>query len=137
MGHIPTADESGGRHSAVWVPCQDRASWILAETTHRAFPDRTERAPRCEVGTVDFDAATGTLEQVGRRGRATVEPLDPDRAEPLMGRSCRADGVERNPDRFGDPRTGTKSWCSSASSRTVVARDQSYDPPASNSDSSS
>lgn len=130
MAHLTTASEEGPRHSPVWFLWEDECLWILANRQERTFPDRIERDSRCAVGIVDFDPATGRLHHVGVRGRATVEPLDPDRAERLLERYFRTDKDHWNQDRFGDPHEwGDEMVFVRVVPETVVARDQSYQPP--------
>ena len=64
------------------------------------------------------------------RGTATVEPLEPDRAERLLGRYFRTEKEYWNEERFGDPREwGDQLVFIRFDPETVVARDQSYAPP--------
>lgn len=131
MAHLTTVSNDGApRHSPVWFLREDGHLWILANRAERTFPDRIDREPRCAVGLVDFDPSTGRLHHVGLRGRATVEPLDPDRAERLLRRYFRADKEAWNLDRFGDPREwGDEMVFVRFTPSSVVARDQSYAPP--------
>ena len=126
FAHLATASEQGPRSSPVWFLWEDESIWILADRAASSFEKRIERDPRCAISVVDFDPSTGRVHHVGMRGRATVEPFDPERAKRLLSRYL--DGptdawdpmfakVLANPDdhvfvRF-DP-------------ETVVARDQSY-----------
>lgn len=130
MAHLTTASEEGPRHSPVWFLWEDECLWILANTVERTFPDRIERDPHCAVGIVDFDPTTGRLHHVGFRGRATVEPLNPDRAERLLKRYFQTDKEKWDKDRFGDPHEwGDEMVFIRFVPETVVARDQSYEPP--------
>lgn len=130
IAHLTTASDNGSRHSPVWFLWEEGSLWILANTTKRSFPDRIERDPRCAVGVVDFDPETGRLQHVGFRGRATVESLDPDRAERLLGRYFQTSKDEWNIERFGDPQEwGDEMVFIRFRPETVVVRDQSYDPP--------
>jgi nitroimidazol reductase NimA-like FMN-containing flavoprotein (pyridoxamine 5'-phosphate oxidase superfamily) len=131
MAHLATTTGDAGRGSPVWFLWEDEAVWILANTDRRTFPDRIERHPDCEVTLVDFDPTTGRLEHVGLRGRGTVEPLEPDRAERLLERYFRAEKSTWNRERFGDPREWDEEMVFvRVDPETVVARDQSYAPPA-------
>lgn len=130
MAHLTTSSADGPRHSPVWFLWEEECLWILANTAERTFPDRIERDPRCAVGIVDFDPTTGRLHHVGFRGRATVEPLDPDRAERLLERYFRTGSENWNGDRFGDPHEwGEEMVFIRFVPETVLARDQSYEPP--------
>lgn len=130
MAHLTTASPQGPRHSPVWFLWEDGYLWVIADSAQRSFPDRIERDPRCAIGIVDFDATTGRLHHVGFRGRATVEPHDPERAERLLTRYFRADKDRWNRERFGDPHEwGDQMVFVRFDPETVVARDQTYDPP--------
>lgn len=130
IAHLATNSPDGGRHAPVWFLWEDEAIWIIADGSKRSFPDRIEREPRCAIGIVDFDPTTGRLVHLGFRGRATIEPHDPERAERLMERYFRAPKSEWDADRFGDPeRWGDDFVFVRFEPTTVVARDQSYEPP--------
>lgn len=131
MAHLTTTAEEGPRHSPVWFLWEEECLWIIADTSKRTFTDRIERNPACSVGIVDFDPTTGRLHHIGFRGRATVEPLDPDRAERLLERYFRTDKEQWDQERFGDPQEwGDELVFVRFVPETVVARDQSYDLPA-------
>lgn len=132
MAHLSTVSPEGyPRHAPVWFLWEDEVVWIIADRSQRSFPDRIEDQPNCALGIVDFEPTTGRLHHVGMRGTASIEALDPDRAERLMGRYFRAEKDAWNTDRFGDP----QEWDDSLvfirfEPETVVMRDQSYTPPA-------
>lgn len=130
IAHLSTSTEEGPRHSPVWFLWEDEQLWILANRDRRTFPDRIEREPVCAIGIVDFDPVTGRLHHVGFRGKASIEPLDPARAERLLGRYFQAPTDAWNRERFGDPREwGDEMVFVRFSPTTVVVRDQSYIPP--------
>ncbi len=131
MAHLSTVGEGGARHAPLWFLWEDDAIWMIADRSQRTFPDRIERDPRCAIGIVDFDPDVGRLHHVSMRGRAKIEPLDPDRAERLLQRYFRAPKNEWNRDRFGAPQTWGEAFVFvKFDPSTVRARDQSYDVPA-------
>jgi Pyridoxamine 5'-phosphate oxidase len=129
FAHLATTSEQGARDSPVWFLWEDAAIWILCSLRSDSFPRRIQRDPRCAIGIVDFDRATGLVQHVGLRGRAAVEPFDAGRAARLLARylgpdrdawDARFRATLRNEDdealiRF-DP-------------ESIVARDQSYACP--------
>jgi hypothetical protein len=56
-----------------------------------------EHEPRCAIGIVDFDRATGLVQHVGMRGRASVETFDVGRALRLLARYLGADQAQWDP----------------------------------------
>jgi len=86
FAHLATASEHGPRESPVWFLWEGGALWIIGNYKTDTFPKRIEREPRCAVGVVDFDAASGLVQHVGLRGRASLTPHDPARMERLLGR---------------------------------------------------
>jgi hypothetical protein len=86
FAHLATASEQGPRESPVWFLWEEGALWIIGNYKTDTFPKRVEREPRCAVGIVDFDAATGLVQHAGFRGRASLMPHDPARMERLLSR---------------------------------------------------
>ncbi len=86
FAHLATASEHGPRESPVWFLWEEGALWIIGNYKTDTFPKRIEREPRCAVGVVDFEVATGLVRHVGFRGRARLAPHDPARMERLLGR---------------------------------------------------
>ena len=86
FAHLATASEDGPRESPVWFLWEEGALWIIGNYRTDTFPRRVEREPRCAVGVVDFDAATGLVQHAGFRGRARLTPHDPARMERLLSR---------------------------------------------------
>lgn len=125
FAHLATTSEHGPRESPVWFLWEDGALWIIGSRETDTFPDRIEREPRCAIGIVDFDRERGLVQHVGFRGRATVQPFDPQRARRLL---CRYLGTpeEEWDGRFrctlGDPANILVRF----DPETVVARDVSY-----------
>ena len=86
FAHLATASEQGPRESPVWFLWEEGALWVIGNYRTDTFPRRIEREPRCAVGVVDFDPATGLVRHAGFRGRAGLAPHDPGRMERLLGR---------------------------------------------------
>lgn len=86
FAHLATASGEGPRESPVWFLWEDEALWIIGNHQTDTFPKRIEREPRCAIGIVDFNAATGLVQHVGFRGRARLEPHDRDRMKRLLSR---------------------------------------------------
>jgi hypothetical protein len=98
---------------------------MIGGYTIDAFPKRLEKEPRCAVGIVDGDMATGQVQPVGFRGRAHLEPHDENLMERLLRRYVGAN------ERHWDPRVlavlGDTAWVLICfEPETVVVRDQSY-----------
>lgn len=86
FAHLATASDEGPRESPVWFLWEDGALWIIGNYRTDTFPKRVEHEPRCAIGIVDFDAATGLVQHAGFRGRARLMPHDPERMERLLSR---------------------------------------------------
>ena len=89
FAHLATSSESGPCESPVWFLWEDEALWIIGNKKTDSFPTRIELEPRCAVGIVDFDAATGLVHHVGFRGLAQREAHDKDRMTRLLTRYLR------------------------------------------------
>lgn len=123
-----TARDGAPRVSPLWFLWEDDAIWIIADT-EKTYPDRVDDNPETALAIVDFDRTTGTVQHVGMRGRATVEPHDPDRAERLLSGYLGPDRAEWDYEFFGDPREwGEQMVFVRFVPETVVARNQSYSP---------
>ena len=59
FAHLATASEHGPRESPVWFLWEEGALWIIGNYKTDSFPKRIEQEPRCAIGVVDFDVATG------------------------------------------------------------------------------
>jgi hypothetical protein len=124
FAHLATASDRGPRESPVWFLWEDGALWIIGNYQTDTFPKRVEREPRCAVGVVDFDAATGLVQHAGFRGRARLLPHDPARVERLLGRYM---GERRRWDpRFVKIPGDADYVLIRFEPETVVVRDQSY-----------
>jgi hypothetical protein len=123
--HLAHASEHGPRESPVWFHWDGHAVWIIGGSS---FPGNLKRDPRCALGIVDWDPATGRSHHVGIRGTAEVLPLDPVIARTIFRRYFGPDEGEwdrRFDDVFrGDPGLEMVRIVP----RTVVVRDQSYKP---------
>jgi hypothetical protein len=125
FAHLASASEEGPRESPVWFLWEDGAVWIIGSLRDDSFPRRIEREPRCAIGIVDFDLERGLVHHVGMRGRASVEPFDPDRATRLLQRYL-GEPVESWDHRFRATLEDPDNVLIRFSPETVVARDQSY-----------
>jgi nitroimidazol reductase NimA-like FMN-containing flavoprotein (pyridoxamine 5'-phosphate oxidase superfamily) len=116
------------RVSPLWFLWEDGAAWIVADS-RKTYPDRVERHPETALAVVDFDRTTGRVQHVGMRGRATVEPHDPERVIRLLTPYLGPDMDEWDESRFPDPHEwGEEMATIRFEPDTVVARDQSYAP---------
>src|SRR5207247_8465034 len=108
--------------SPVWFLWEGGVLWIIGGDS---FPRNVQREPRCAIGIVDFDPASGALHHVGLRGTAAVGPYNPEIARRIIQKYC-GPAEDWDP-RFDDIRTGT---CNLPMIRftpeSVVMRDQSY-----------
>jgi hypothetical protein len=125
--HLAHESDQGPCESPVWFHWDGRAIWIIGG---RSFPTNLKRHPRCALGIVDWDLATGRSHHVGIRGRAEVLPFDPAMARAIFQRYFGPD--ENDWDRrFDDVFTGELSLeMVRIVPEAVVIRDQSYKPSA-------
>ena len=86
FAHLATASDDGPRDSPVWFLWEEGALWVIGNRETDSFPGRVAREPRCAVGVVEFDPATGLVRHVGFRGRAYLEPHDAARMRRLLTR---------------------------------------------------
>jgi hypothetical protein len=127
FAHLATLAPEGPRDSPVWFLWEDECVWIIGSTRTDSFPGRLRRDARCAVGIVDFIRERGIVHHVGIRGRAVVEPFDPERARRLLTRylgSAEADWDKR----FVDTLADDDNVFVRVVPETVVARDASYEP---------
>jgi len=134
FAHLATDSELGPRESPVWFLWDDGAVWIIGSRRDNSFPARIERDPRCAIGVVDFEREHGRVHHVGLRGRASVEPFDPERAHRLLRRYL-GNRVDAWDPRFRETLQDPDNVLIRFDPETVVARDQSYEveennPPA-------
>ena len=123
--HLAHSSEQGPRESPVWFHWDGRAVWIIGGTT---FPANLKRDPRCALGIVDWDPATGRSQHVGLRGTAEVLPLDAAMARTIFRRYFGPDEADWDR-RFDDVFTGALGLeVVRITPETVVMRDQSYRP---------
>lgn len=96
MAILSTICPSGPCNSPVWYVWEEEALWMLGSRTgssvHRLESDR-----RCAVEIVDFRRDDGILLHLGLRGRASVEPMCPERFRRLLDRYLGPDRSTWNP----------------------------------------
>lgn len=124
--HLAHSSEQGPRESPVWFHWDGEAVWIIGGTS---FPANLEHDPRCALGIVDWDLATGLSHHVGMRGRAEVLPFDGAIVQTIFRRYFGPDEADWDP-RFDDATTGEAAGVTMVRfiPETVVVRDQSYKP---------
>jgi hypothetical protein len=127
FAHLATYSSDGARDSPVWFLWEDGVVWIIASRATDSFPARLERDPRCAVGIVDFELATGLVQHVGFRGRATIERFDRELAARLLARYLGDDQAGWD-QRFRRTLDDADNVLVRVQPETVVARDVSYAP---------
>jgi hypothetical protein len=120
--HLAHAAEQGPRESPVWFHWDGRAVWIIGG---ESFPKNLRREPRCALGIVDWDPATGLSQHVGMRGRAEVLPYDRAVSLAIFLKYFGPDEADWDP-RFADEGTNSEQTLIRFTPETVVLRDQSY-----------
>lgn len=86
MANLATVAEDGSpRNAPVWFQWEDGALWMLGSEGN-ASVGRIAADPRVAVEIVQYDNAGGILRHLGLRGRATVEPMNPDLFRRLLTR---------------------------------------------------
>jgi len=125
FAHLATSSEDGPRASPVWFLWEDEALWIIGSRRTDSFPGRIDREARCAVAIIEFDRTSGLVQHVGMRGRAGIEPFDPDRAGRLLTRYLGPDREGWDP-RFRETLHDPDNVLIRFEPETVVARDQSY-----------
>ena len=123
--HLAHNSDQGPRESPVWFHWDGQVIWIIGGTS---FPANLKRDPRCALGIVDLDPATGLSHHVGFRGRAEVLPFDRAMAKTIFSRYFGPEEHDRDR-RFDDVFTGElRLEMVRIIPETVVIRDQSYKP---------
>jgi hypothetical protein len=123
--HLAHSSDQGPRESPVWFHWDGRAIWIIGG---ESFPTNLKREPRCALGIVDWDPATGLSQHVGFRGRAEVLPFDAAMARTIFRKYFGPDEKDWD-QRFDDVFTGELGLeMVRLTPETVVMRDQSYKP---------
>jgi Pyridoxamine 5'-phosphate oxidase len=123
--HLAHHSEEGPRESPVWFHDDGQALWIIGGTS---FPENLKRDPRCALGIVDWDLATGLCQHVGLRGTAEVLPFDCGMARTIFRKYFGPEEGEWD-HRFDDVFTGQHDLAMVRfTPETVVMRDQSYKP---------
>jgi Pyridoxamine 5'-phosphate oxidase len=124
--HLAHDSGHGPRNSPVWFYWDGQALWIIGGTS---FPENLRREPRCAIGIVDWDPATGRSQHVGLRGRAEVLAFDSGVARAIFRKYFGPDEDRWDP-RFREDIDGeTGVALIRFTPETVVLRDQSYQPP--------
>lgn len=125
FAHLATASEHGPRESPVWFLWEDETIWIIGNRRTDSFPSRIELEPRCAIGIVNFDVATGLVQHVGMRGVARLEPHDAARMVRLLTRYL---GEREEPwdTRFVEILNDEDYVFVRFTPESVVVRDQSY-----------
>jgi hypothetical protein len=124
--HLAHSSEQGPRESPVWFHWDGQAVRIIGGTS---FPANLRRDPRCALGIVDWDPASGLSHHVGMRGRAEVLPFDRGMAKTIFRRYFGPDEGDWDP-RFDYASIGEEPGLTMVrfTPETVVVRDQSYRP---------
>jgi Pyridoxamine 5'-phosphate oxidase len=124
--HLAHGSEHGPRESPVWFHWDGRAVWIIGGTS---FPANLKRDPRCALGIVDWEPATGLSHHVGMRGSAEVLPFDRAMAKTIFRKYFGPDESDWDL-RFNYEATGEEAGLAMVrfTPETVVVRDQSYMP---------
>jgi hypothetical protein len=124
--HLAHSSEHGPRESPLWFHWDGQAIWIIGGTS---FPANLKRDPRCALGIVDWEPATGLSHHVGMRGRAEVLPFDRAMAKTIFRRYFGPDEADWDR-RFDYEATGEEAGLTMVrfTPETVVVRDQSYKP---------
>jgi len=121
--HLAHNSENGPRESPVWFHWDGEAIWIIGGAS---FPANLKHDPRCALGIVDWQPATGLCQHVGLRGRATVLPFARARATTIFQKYFGPDENDWE-HRFDDVFTGVLGpEMVRFTAETVVIRDQSY-----------
>jgi len=121
--HLAHNSADGPRESPVWFHWDGQALWIIGGSS---FPANLKRDPRCAVGIIDWNIATGLSHHVGIRGTAEVLPFNSDMARTIFRRYFGPDEATWDR-RFDDVFTGELEMVR-ITPETVVVRDQSYRP---------
>jgi general stress protein 26 len=84
MASVATVAEDGApRNAPMWFIWEEDAIWLLGTRTTSTVK-RLQHDPRCAIEIVHFDNEAGVLLHLGLRGRATVEPMLPERFRRLL-----------------------------------------------------
>lgn len=123
---LATTENGAPRISPLWFLWENGCIWIIADA-RKTYPERVTQNDEAALAIVNFELATGTVEHVGMRGQATVEPHDPARAERLLSKYLGPEKDGWDESRFPDPSGwGDEMVMIRFVPETVVARDQSY-----------
>lgn len=130
FAHLGSVSVEGHpRVSPVWFLWEEEAIWILGNRRSDTFPDRVAGEPRCALAIEDYDRTHGTVQHVGMRGLATIEPFDTSRAKRLLRRYLGPDEAQWDGIRFIDSLAEPDNVLVRVEPETTVVRDVSYRPP--------
>jgi hypothetical protein len=124
--HLAHDSGHGPRDSPVWFHWDGQVIWVIGGTS---FPKNLRREPRCAIGIVDWDPASGLSQHVGLRGRAEVLEFDSAVARTIFKKYFGADEDRWDPRFREDIAWETGVPLIRFTPETVVLRDQSYKPP--------
>jgi hypothetical protein len=124
--HLAHDSGQGPCESPVWFHWDGQALWIIGGQT---FPENLKREPRCAIGIVDWDRATGLSQHVGLRGRAEVLAFDPAIVRAIFRKYFGPDEQGWDPRFREDIEGATGLPLIRFTPETVVMRDQSYKAP--------
>lgn len=123
---LASSTENGPRVSPLWFLWEEELIWIIADTETKTYPERVKRDSRTALAIVDFDPVSGLVQDVGMRGRATIEPFDESRANRLLAKYLGEDRDQWDQERFAGPWDSRWKFIQ-FDPETVVARDSSYE----------
>ena len=123
FAHLAHDSGHGPRESPIWFHWDGAARWIVGGAS---FPANLRRDPRCAVGIVDWNAASGRCHHVGC-GSAEVLPFDPAVARAIFRRYFGPDESDWG-GRFADLFTNTAGVELVRFTPDIVVRDQSSRP---------
>jgi general stress protein 26 len=79
MATVATVAKDGSpRNAPMWFIWEEDAIWLLGSQSTSTV-GRIQRDPRCAIEIVHFDVGAGVLLHLGLRGRASIEPMSPER----------------------------------------------------------
>ena len=117
--HLAHDSEDGPRESPVWFHWDGQALWIIGGTS---FPQNLRREPRCAIGIVDWDRASGAASTLGsavERTSSRSTPRSRGRSSRSISARTRRDGT-RGSARISMGRPACR-WCGSRLRRLLYA----------------
>ncbi len=125
FAHLATLDKDGPHETPIWFLWEDGCVWFIGNRKVDNFQHRILGEPRCAIGIIDFNPATGMVHHVGLRGTATIEPFDRERGRKLLARYLGED-ESRWPARFLNMLDSADSLLVRFDPETAITSDQSY-----------